>query len=562
MQKTIKLFTIILIISTILLLFTNCAAIFLPKHQNILFKTNSVQNEVYLDNYLIIKGIDSVVNVNKKGVRGQITVLRKGYKPVNDVITRTRRPFAFYPLLILGMPTILLGGVVQSVDMESPKSKSFEKEIFINSIPEESKLPLKKEDEKNLNFQLPNIDKIEYGKDLIIIEATHDVKLMNNLIEAEKLYYQNKEENQKKYKLTNLNISSNSNFCNFNEEMYKSELYNNLLDTKYIDTSNNVLNDRNKTLIIEASINKITIFYIKAKWSTYYKTKLNTTWYIKNLYNETLDSVELINYSGNYFYGFRWGYVQPEYDYKNTLSVESSISDAMTYSFIELSKNKFFTNQIKLNKDFTIKENILQISKGTDDNKIVNKKDAFKATVIVKAKENNKNVGHGSGFAISKDGYVLTNYHVIAGKTANKQNEISVITATGQELPAKIVRFNKFRDVALLKIDYTFEKVFELENNNKAEVLMDVLTIGAPKSIELGQSVTTGIISNIRNENENKYLQLGMSINGGNSGGPIFDEQGNLHGIVVSKLVGYATEGVAFAIPSYMVAEYLNLEVK
>ena len=80
MQKTIKLFTIILIISTILLLFTNCAAIFLPKHQNILFKTNSVQNEVYLDNYLIIKGIDSVVNVNKKGVRGQITVLRKGYK--------------------------------------------------------------------------------------------------------------------------------------------------------------------------------------------------------------------------------------------------------------------------------------------------------------------------------------------------------------------------------------------------------------------------------------------------------------------------------------------------
>jgi len=52
-----------------------------------------------------------------------------------------------------------------------------------------------------------------------------------------------------------------------------------------------------------------------------------------------------------------------------------------------------------------------------------------------------------------------------------------------------------------------------------------------------------------------------MALNPGNSGGPIFDERGVLHGVVVSKLVGFATEGVSFAIPGYKISEYLNLRV-
>jgi S1-C subfamily serine protease len=51
-----------------------------------------------------------------------------------------------------------------------------------------------------------------------------------------------------------------------------------------------------------------------------------------------------------------------------------------------------------------------------------------------------------------------------------------------------------------------------------------------------------------------------MSVNSGNSGGPIFDSKGNLHGVVVSKLVGKNTEGVSFAVPSYLLTEYLNIE--
>jgi S1-C subfamily serine protease len=238
------------------------------------------------------------------------------------------------------------------------------------------------------------------------------------------------------------------------------------------------------------------------------------------------------------------------------------VSDAITISYLKLYKNKSFTANSKLNTDYAIKDNALTISAIADADRVSNKKDAFQATVIVKTKENDKDAGHGSGFAISKDGYVLTNYHVIAGENSSKQKEIVVITADGTELKAKIVRFNKFRDVALLKVENTFAKAFYLDNQNKADVMLDVYTIGAPKSIELGQSVSAGIISSMRDVNDNKYLQLGMSINGGNSGGAIFDTNGNLHGVVVSKLIGKNTEGVAFAIPSYMVANYLNLNAR
>ena len=88
----------------------------------------------------------------------------------------------------------------------------------------------------------------------------------------------------------------------------------------------------------------------------------------------------------------------------------------------------------------------------------------------------------------------------------------------------------------------------------------DVYTIGAPKSVSLGQSISSGLISNERKVNNNNLIQLSMSINFGNSGGPIFDRKGNLHGVVVSKLVGNSTEGVAFAVPSYLLTKYLNLK--
>jgi serine protease Do len=553
MSKTILSFSYLLIFIVISTLLSNCSS-----YQDVTFTSNSPENEVYLDNYLVLKGKSAVVKINTKNTYGQLTILRKGYKPAYDVFVRK----------------------------SFQNGNSFESTININALTEDSKLPIKNENEKNIDFSNIKIDRDRF----YYINVKHDGNLMENLAKRENEFFE--ERTKKREKLANEKLKENKGkqldssetLLNYrNDELKNDQLkidepklenyfLKTLKETKYIDTVSKVFSNQNNTLFLDASIKKIITFNIKNslgsnKFMMYFKNKLDITWYLKNSYGEVLDSIETVDYSGNflsmsinilYVNGFN---VNNHY-YVSPKDFETTIADALSNSFLKITKNKTFIDNIKLSKDFLIKESKLTLNKIDVFNKVTNKSEAFKATVIVKAKENNKDAGHGSGFAISKDGYVLTNYHVIAGKYANKQNEISVITATGQELPAKIVRYNKFKDVALLKIDFNFEKVFDLESKNKAEVMMDVLTIGAPKSIELGQSVTAGIISNIRNENENKYLQLGMSINGGNSGGAIFDTQGNLHGIVVSKLVGYATEGVAFAIPSYMVAEYLNLEVK
>lgn len=543
MLSMIKTFSYLLILTIASILLTNCSP-----YQDVTFTSNSPENEVYLDNDLVLKGKSSVVKIDTRSTYGQLTILRKGYKPAYDVFIRK----------------------------SFQNGNSFESSVKINALTEDLKLPIKKENEKNIDFS-----DIKVVKDRIyIINSKHDINLMESLAKSEKEFFENiiKEKEKleakklKENKGKQLESSETSIKYNIDEPKIDNYLMKTLKETKYIDTVNKVFNDQNNTIFLDASIKKIITYNINNNLGDhnhlmYSKNKLDITWYLKNYYGEVIDSIETIDYSGNFLSMsinvlYVNGFKIKDHFFNSPKEYELTIADALANSFLKISKNKKFLENIKLNNDFSIKEEKLSLNALNSSNKVNNKTEAFKATVIVKAKENNKAVGHGSGFAISKDGYILTNYHVIAGKYANKQNEISVITSSGQEITAKIVRFNKFRDVALLKIDYSFEKVFDLENKNKAEVMMDVLTIGAPKSIELGQSVTTGIISNIRNENENKYLQLNMSINGGNSGGALFDAQGNLHGIIVSKLVGYATEGVGFAIPSYMVAEYLNLEVK
>ena len=184
--------------------------------------------------------------------------------------------------------------------------------------------------------------------------------------------------------------------------------------------------------------------------------------------------------------------------------------------------------------------------------------DAAASSVIVKRKDG----GHGSGFAITNDGYILTNFHVLAGKYYDKLQEVTVVLNNGEEVPVKIVRYNRSRDIALLKVDKTFENPFKLTSKKSFKDLQEVYTIGAPKSIELGQSVSSGLISNERKSVDATLLQLSMSVNPGNSGGPLFDKSGTLHGVVSSKLVGYATEGIGFAIPSYLIPAYLNIKIK
>lgn len=159
----------------------------------------------------------------------------------------------------------------------------------------------------------------------------------------------------------------------------------------------------------------------------------------------------------------------------------------------------------------------------------------------------------GSGVIISKDGYIVTNNHVIDGA-----QKITVKTSDGTEYDAKLVGTDAKSDIAVLKVDANDLTPAALGDSSKISVGDTAITIGNPLGT-LGGTVTDGIISATSRElvvnNESmKLIQTNATINSGNSGGGLFDGNGNLIGIVQSKDSGTSSsgatiEGIGFAIP-------------
>ncbi len=153
----------------------------------------------------------------------------------------------------------------------------------------------------------------------------------------------------------------------------------------------------------------------------------------------------------------------------------------------------------------------------------------------------------GSGFILSKDGYILTNYHVV-----KDADEIIVKFFDRRELVAKLIGSDARTDVALLKVDATDLPAVTIGDPNKLQVGEWVLAIGSPFGFE--ESVTAGIISakgrSLPGGNYVPFIQTDVAINPGNSGGPLFNMDGKVVGInsqIYSRTGGYM--GLSFAIP-------------
>src|SRR4051794_23117630 len=161
----------------------------------------------------------------------------------------------------------------------------------------------------------------------------------------------------------------------------------------------------------------------------------------------------------------------------------------------------------------------------------------------------------GSGFIISPDGYVVTNNHLIQGLNGTGVvDTVTVITTDRREYPARIVGRDETSDLALLKIDGQKLPFVQWGDSTKARVGDWVLAIGNPYG--LGGSVTAGIISALHRGITgvgayDRYIQTDAAINMGNSGGPMFDLNGNVIGIN-SALISPtgASVGIGLAIPA------------
>jgi S1-C subfamily serine protease len=547
MTQLIRFSSIALILMT-----TSCTAIFIPKKQNVQFNTDNDSTVVAIDGEDIGKGKSFEYKIQKRGLQ-QVVVTTPGYKDEHVMLRPFRRSPAFYPLAILDLPLMVMGYGQVLIHLETsldyPKEINVSNQIFYDkrdSLQRYIKVNAIKVDIKDQTKDI----KVYYVDDQEDIDAKlyEEIELRKkNDAEALRKEQERLDKLKKKKKnqlspSSTLNQKKDGKSIFTDDTRFSEDLFNILLETGYVDTVNRIFQDDNNTMVVQAKIQKIDEFIIYEGTNNYRKLGLGISWYLLNMYDEIIDSTEVYNFSDPFV---TRGYSSPDY-------VEM-VGDAIARSFHELRKTDLFKNNIGIQKDFSSKEEPLALIKPKSIVKELS--DASLASVIIKRKDG----GHGSGFAITQDGYILTNYHVISGELESKQAEFKVLLANGLSLDAKIVRFNRARDIALLKVEYNFEKAFLLTSEKTFKNLSEVYTIGAPKSVELGQSVSIGLISNERNTNNNNVLQLSMSLNGGNSGGPLFDKTGVLHGVIQAKLVGKDTEGVGFAIPGYLIPEYLKI---
>ena len=161
--------------------------------------------------------------------------------------------------------------------------------------------------------------------------------------------------------------------------------------------------------------------------------------------------------------------------------------------------------------------------------------------------------GLGSGFIISSDGLIVTNNHVIDGAST-----ITIKFADGTEYDAKVVGADPLTDIALLDIEGSNLPTVAFGSSDAMRVGDEVIAMGNP--LGLGGTVTTGIISakdrNINAGPFDEFLQTDAAINRGNSGGPLFNNEGQVIGVNTAIFSpDGASAGIGFAVPSDLVSK-------
>ncbi len=168
---------------------------------------------------------------------------------------------------------------------------------------------------------------------------------------------------------------------------------------------------------------------------------------------------------------------------------------------------------------------------------------------------------YGAGVILSKDGYIVTNNHVI-----EDSKDIEVQLHDKRSFPAHLVASDTSLDIAVIKIEATGLPVVSLGNSDRVQVGEQIFAIGAPFNQE--GSVSMGIVSATERNlpdspNDENYIQIDAAINPGNSGGPLVNIHGEVIGIntLIASTSG-GNEGVGFAIPSNLASHAVESLLK
>lgn len=229
--------------------------------------------------------------------------------------------------------------------------------------------------------------------------------------------------------------------------------------------------------------------------------------------------------------------------------------------------------------------NLLNVDSSNDSGELTTQEIIRRATpsvVLITSEFDNYGTGTGTGIVLSADGYIITNCHVIQTTTTElvgdysnpfswfgggygyerrtvvlKADTVTITLSDGTEHVAQVIGSDENTDLALLKIDMTGLTPAVIGDSDGLVLGEKAVTLGYPMG--LGLSASCGIISGLDKELTTELsnggtttmtlIQTDASINHGNSGGPLFNNRGDVVGITSSKIVSDSAEGIGFAIP-------------
>ncbi len=272
--------------------------------------------------------------------------------------------------------------------------------------------------------------------------------------------------------------------------------------------------------------------------------QINTEWWVHNAYGMKTDTVHMETKSNWALYNFS----NPGFD-------RELISEALTASMFQALEHPLLNESMRKLEDLEErwKSDWTPITLRPAHAPAGKISRALASVVTIDAAD-----GHGSGCIVSSDGYIVTNHHVVSDPTL----DYTVYFENGQSLQATIVRYHPIYDLALLHVDTVGLQPFYVSLDESIDVGEETFAMGTPYDIDLGASVTKGIISGKRKDGERTLIQTDVSISPGNSGGALVHTDGTLIGIVNEKVLGMGVEGIGFAIPAHLIQEALMVRIR
>lgn len=384
--------------------------------------------------------------------------------------------------------------------------------------------------------------------DSIMLAETSDYKI--KLIPLRALEYEkvNKRivfsgflDKNNKINIVALNHVYGQQHLNLTTNEYRNVINSKLIENKFkVLEEDDILNNKKNTADY-ALAGEILYYLIDTKGTPGFITSVYVKWTFYDIKNETTICKIITG-----------GYSDTGEKIKETEALKLALKDALSGIIANNAIRKYVYDNDELNSNVPSQDITIQkISTDLTSNNFI--QNAIQSSITIKTKS-----GHGSGFLISSNGYILTNFHVI-----EDSSNIQGILQNGITLPLKLIAFDKKADVALCKMPGKGYKPLAIDTISlENKIGSDCVAIGTPEKIELGQTVTKGIISGLREFNDFFYIQTDVSINAGNSGGMLINKNGEVIGIVSAKIKGLGVEGLGFAIPIANALKYLNIKIK